>query len=259
MSTRPTIYTAQDTEEAIALDYETVLTALREGEIDTEYGLMRWGSNYTFLVTVRQADTTFLAIYKPRMGERPLWDFPDGTLCQRETAAYVLSEMLGWHIVPPTILREASRGIGSVQAFIQHDPNQHYFTFDDDPALQPQLMTMALFDAISNNADRKGGHCLLDESGHLWGIDHGLTFNTAHKLRTVIWDYAGQEIPAPLLADLDALCGQLDDTTNPQTQQLNGLLNEMEQRALSLRLNKLLQTKVFPLPGTGPNRPWPAV
>lgn len=257
MTTKPTIHTALELETPLTLAYEQVLEALQDGEIEDEYGLMRWGSNYTFLVTVKHCDQAFLAIYKPRIGERPLWDFPDGTLCQRETASYVLSAALEWEIVPPTVLREGPRGVGSVQAFINHDPNRHYFTFDEAQA--PAVMRMAAFDAMVNNADRKGGHCLLDEDERLWGIDHGLTFHPSNKLRTVIWDYAGQDIPETILTDLGKLCQMLDDETHPCTEQLSELLSQNELQALKRRINKLLSAGTFPMPGSGPNRPWPAI
>lgn len=254
---RPVIHTALELENPLTFSYEQVLTALRDGEVEDEYGLMRWGSNYTFLVTVKHCDQAFLAIYKPRIGECPLWDFPDGTLCQRETASYVVSAALGWEIVPPTILREGPRGIGSLQVFINHDPNRHYFTFDE--AQDAGVMQMAAFDAIVNNADRKGGHCLLDEDERLWGIDHGLTFHPANKLRTVIWDHAGQPVPDALLADIERLCQTLEDDEHTCTAELNTLLSIHEMKALKRRVNKLLNTGTFPLPGSGPNRPWPAI
>lgn len=255
--TRPLIYTARTLEDAVQLDYDGVLSSLHEGEILEEHGLMRWGSNYTFLVTVRYEQHDFMAIYKPRMGERPLWDFPDGTLCQREAASFVLSEMLGWHLVPPTVLREAPRGVGSVQVFIHHDPQRHFFTFDETHA--PQIMRMALFDVLANNADRKGGHCLLDENERVWGIDHGLTFHPAPKLRTVIWDFAGEPIPDELQADLQSLCTILEDRAHPLQAELMRLLSKEEISALRRRLNHLLQTGTYPMPGSGPNRPWPAI
>lgn len=161
MTAKPTIYTAIDLEEPLSLDFSMVLEAIQEGEVQSEQGLVRWGSNYTFIVNICHDDKKFMGVYKPRIGERPLWDFPDGTLCQREAASFLISEMLGWSLVPPTILREGPRGIGSVQAFINHDPNQHYFTFKqiglDYSKIEPQLQRMAAFDAVANNADRKGG------------------------------------------------------------------------------------------------------
>jgi uncharacterized repeat protein (TIGR03843 family) len=148
------------------------------------------------------------AIYKPRRGERPLWDFPDGTLCQREVAAFLVSEVLGWHMVPPTVLRDGPHGVGSAQLYVEHDPEQNYFTF---PAkYRDQLMRIALFDHLVNNADRKGGHCLLDASGQIWAIDHGICFHTQPKLRTVIWDFAGESIPPALLKSLQNLCHRIN-------------------------------------------------
>jgi len=255
--TRPIIHTAEELEKPLDISFDRALLAVQEGDVDEEVGMMRWGSNYTFLVNIIHDDLKFMGVYKPRMGERPLWDFPTGTLCQRETAAYTLSEALGWHIVPPTVLRDATRGIGSVQVFIAHDPETHYFTFDETPI--PQLQRMAIFDAIANNADRKGGHCLLDPDDRLWGIDHGLTFNVDHKLRTVIWDFAGQEIREDLLQDLQNLCDMLEDETNPHTKAFKELLNEDEMTILHRRVMRLLTTKTYPMPGHGPNRPWPAV
>lgn len=258
MLKRSMIHTAIDLEAPCDVPYDLTLETLKEGELIEEHGLMSWGSNYTFLMTVKHCDTEFLAIYKPRKGERPLWDFPDGTLCERETASYVISEMLGWRMVPPTVLREGPRGIGSVQVFINHDPNEHYFTFNDS-AHETQLMQLALLDAIINNADRKGGHCVLDEDDRVWGIDHGLTFHPMNKLRTVIWDYAGEDLPQHLTNDLAKLCQQLDDSSDVYAQQLEELLSTNELRALKKRINRLLQDNTYPMPGPGPNRPWPSV
>ncbi|MCU0514930.1 MAG: SCO1664 family protein [Anaerolineae bacterium] len=257
MKPKPAIRTARQLENPICLPYDTVTAALRQGTIDTEHGLMRFGSNYTFLVSVQHEDVELLAIYKPRIGERPLWDFPDGTLCQREAAAWALADALGWWLVPPTVLREGTRGEGSLQAFIDHDPQRHYFNFEDKH--EPQLHYLVVFDAITNNADRKGGHCLLDADDHIWGIDHGLTFNTAHKLRTVIWDYAGEPLPADIVADLEGLCGQLDESQSPAYRALHPLLSRNEIRATQTRVKRLLQAKTYPMPGPGPNRPWPAL
>lgn len=234
------------------------LEVLEQGQVQTEHGLMRYSSNYTFLVTVKFADVEIMAIYKPQKGERPLWDFPDGTLCYRECAAFLTSHELGWDLVPPTVLREGPRGLGSVQFFIDHDPQLNYFTFDAN--LIPQLMVMALFDYVVNNADRKGGHCLLDAQGHLWGIDHGITFHALPKLRTVIWDFAGQPVPDRLLADLDTLCGKLDDPQNRFHRSLSRLLSDAEVAAFQARIRKVLRARVFPQPGhSGPNYPWPPV
>jgi hypothetical protein len=263
---KPTIYTAKELTEPLALSFETVATALQHGAIDAEHGIMRFGSNYTFLVTIRHDDTEFLAIYKPRMGESPLWDFPEGTLCQREYAAFVLSDALNWHIVPPTVLREdAPRGIGSVQAFINHDPNQHYFRFGIDKL--PDVKRVMAFDIIANNADRKGGHVLLDDMGRVWGIDHGLCFNHANKLRTVMWEFgregdipiAGEDVPEDVLSDIEMLCQQLEDKTSAVWCQMSALLATSEMLALKRRIDRLLQTRTFPNPGMGASRPWPSI
>jgi uncharacterized repeat protein (TIGR03843 family) len=234
-----------------------ILRALECGEIVEEYGLLRWSSNYAFLISLCHDDVTVTAVYKPQKGERPLWDFPDGTLCFRERASYLTSEQLGWQIVPPTALREGKRGIGSMQFYIDHDPQINYFSFDE--MMHPQLRRIAAFDYLVNNADRKGGHCLLDANEHIWGIDHGITFHSAHKLRTVIWDFAGQPIADELLDDINRLRGLLDDPDSAYRQQLRGLLSTAEINAFSSRVKHLLRQKRYPTPGPGPNYPWPPV
>ncbi len=256
--TKPIIHTAITLEELLELPYNTVKDALLTGEITEELGLMRFGSNYTFLVELHTQDTRFLAVYKPRMGERPLWDFGDGTLCQREVAACVLSEALGWYLVPPTTLTEGSeRGVGSLQVFIEHDPERHYFTFDETHI--PQLKKLALFDVIANNADRKGGHCILDSLDRIWGIDQGLCFNHAPKLRTVIWDFVAQPIDEEHLTTLGTLCDQLETPLHATAQALSELLDPTEMTALKRRIDKLLRVKHYPSPGAGAARPWPPV
>ncbi|MBC7813630.1 MAG: SCO1664 family protein [Burkholderiales bacterium] len=236
---------------------ERVLEVLQEGQIDEEYGILRWSSNYAFLMSLTHEDVNLMAVYKPQMGERPLWDFPDGTLCFREVAAFLTSQELGWQIVPPTVLREGPRGIGSIQFYIDHDPEVNYFSLDENA--YPQLMRMAAFDYVVNNADRKGGHCLVDGQQHIWGIDHGIAFHTEHKLRTVIWDFAGQEIPDNLLKDLDALCVKLTDQDSAFQQALCGLISGPEMKAVNNRLRRLLNSRRYPRPGPGPNYPWPPV
>jgi len=252
------IRTARALDEPICIPIEDAIEITEKGEIKEEIGLMRWGSNYTFLVNAVLDDAKVLAVYKPRQGERPLWDFPDGTLCNRETASYVISQMLGWFIVPPTFLRDGTRGIGSVQLFIDHDPEEHYFTFDK-LRVGNQLERMTIFDAVINNADRKGGHCLIDADEHIWGIDQGLAFNSSYKLRTVVWDYAGNPIPQSILDDLEKLCKQINDKTDEAAQTLADLLSDSEMQMLKVRIERLIETQIYPLPGAGPNRPWPAV
>ena len=217
---------------------------------------MPWSSNHTYLARVCHHGTETLAIYKPRRGERPLWDFTAGTLCQRETASYVLSEALGWAIVPFTVLRDGPAGPGMVQQFVNHDPEDHFFTLRDQHG--DRFRQFALFDVVANNADRKSGHCLLDPGGHVWGIDHGLTFHCALKLRTVIWDYEGEPIPDVLAADLARLAADLDED-GEWSQQLRALLAGEEMVAARGRLEWLLDNGVFPPPFTDYPYPWPMV
>ena len=229
------VHTARALDEPVCLALDEAADIIENGAMDDEVGLMRWGSNYTFLVNIERDGLRLLAIYKPRQGERPLWDFPDGTLCNREAAAYLTSKALGWSLVPPTVLRDGTRGSGSVQLFIDHDPEEHYYTFDKG-SLWEQLERMAIFDAIANNADRKGGHCLVDGDAHLWGIDHGLTFNASEKLRTVIWDFAGMPIPPAILDDLHVFCGRLGDDDDAFARAMSALLSRVELRMLKLRV-----------------------
>jgi uncharacterized repeat protein (TIGR03843 family) len=245
------------------------LKLLSDGEIES-LGVMPWGSNYTFLVQIKEtlgkADNgdngdsdEVLAVYKPRRGEAPLWDFPNGTLCLREFAAYLVSEALGWKLVPPTVLRNGPHGFGSVQLFIDNDPNQHFFTFREEWAACEQLQRMALFDLIANNADRKSGHCLRDKEGHVWAIDHGITFNADYKLRTVIWDFAGQRIQPHMLADLKRLRADME-ANRPLGKALRNLLDDDEIRAFIKRLDGLIKIAIFPNPGRYErNTPWPPV
>ncbi|MFP4323483.1 MAG: SCO1664 family protein [Anaerolineales bacterium] len=236
---------------------ERFVQLLERGRVVEEHGRVRWSSNHTVLVTVSDDECITHAIYKPQRGERPLWDFPDGTLCYRERAAFLVSDYLGWHIVPPTLLRDGPRGLGSLQLFVEHNPNITYFDLDEGFA--DQLRQMAAFDYITNNADRKGGHCLLDENGKLWGIDHGICFHVASKLRTVIWDFAGMPIAPAMRTDIDRLCQMITDEQSPQTQTLGKLLSPRELDALRGRVDKLLASGLFPEPGYGPNYPWPPV
>ncbi len=149
-------------------------------------------------------------MYKPTRGERPLWDFPPASLAGREVAAYLVSEALGWRLVPPTIYRKKGPlGPGSLQAFVEHDPEYHYFTFNESD--RQRLRPVALFDLLINNADRKGSHVLLDEQDHMWLIDHGVCFHVEDKIRTVIWDFAGEPFPDALCSDLTAFPRQARD------------------------------------------------
>ncbi|GAA1132689.1 SCO1664 family protein [Citricoccus alkalitolerans] len=224
-------------------------------------GRLAHSSNETFLVEViTDADesgsspaTRCWAIYKPEWGERPLRDFPPG-LYHRERAAFLLSESLGWGVVPPTVIREEGPyGVGSLQLFIDHDPAEHYFTLaDGDPAHLDELRRLAVFDLVANNTDRKAGHVLHGTDGRLWGIDHGLCFAAPFKLRTVIWDFAGERIDAGLLADVAPLATEVPAA-------LAEHLMRFEAAALQQRVEHLLQEQVLPVDPTGMRFPWPLV
>lgn len=240
-----------------------ILQILQEGEFEVE-GVLPWSSNYAFLVTMCLDGAEAVAVYKPRRGERPLWDFTTGTLCQREQAAFLVSEELGWQLIPPTVLRDGPHGTGSVQLFIQHDPEKHYFTFEGSDTHRQQLQQMVLLDVIINNADRKSGHVLLEETdeatitpARIWGIDHGICFHSEYKLRSVIWEFAGWPIPDEMLESLAHLQMLLAQANNPLL--LNVLLSPEELTAMRRRLDKLLRQKIFPQPGSGRHYPWPPV
>ena len=228
----------------------SALTLLTQGDIELK-GRMPWSSNATFLVTLCQEGSTSDAIYKPRRGERPLWDFPGG-LYRREVAAFVLSEALGWGLVPETVLRhDAPFGEGSLQRFVDADFAEHYFTLVEVEEHVPQLHRMAVFDLLANNADRKSGHCLLTEDGRIWGIDHGLCFHEQPKLRTVIWEFAGHAI-SDLLRD-DA--GRLAADPPP----FDGLLSRGEVDALLRRADVVSRLRRFPNPAGDRPYPWPLI
>ena len=230
---------------------DPVRAVLEHGEIDVE-GRMPWSSNGTFLVSVAWEDVWTRAIYKPRRGERPLWDFPAG-LDRREVAAYELSELLGWDLVPHTVLRDGPLGQGSVQRFVDADFEQHYFTLYEAGRHHDRLRAMCAFDLLTNNTDRKSGHCLVSVGDQLFGIDHGLCFHEDFKLRTVIWEFAGEAIPTGLLDDVRRLCA---DGLSPA---LEELLRPVEQDALLVRAHDVLELATFPADVTGHRYPWPLV
>lgn len=214
-----------------------IKTALTLGDFDLK-GQFMLGSNYTFFVDVHHEGETYKAVYKPIKGEQPLWDFPDNSLAQREVAAYLLSEELGFHIVPFTILREdGPYGAGSLQQYINYDIEYHYFNFtnEDKQLLKPVM----LFDLLINNADRKGSHVFFEDDTHaLYVIDHGICFHAQDKLRTVIWDFANQPIPDELLAPLSS--------TANWAALLESYLTPNEIRALEQRAEYLSTARVFP-------------
>jgi hypothetical protein len=246
-------------EDSIALTEEKVVEVLSKGKL-TEQGLMPYSSNTSFLVLIEHGDLTLPAVYKPQRGENPLWDFEWGTLCRRETAAYVVSSGLGWGLVPPTVLRNGTRGLGSIQFYIDHDADEHYFTIQADARYASILRQLVLFDFLINNADRKSGHCLIDATQRLWAIDHGICFHTEYKLRTVIWEFSGEPLEPELLADLVALCNELNNPKSLLVRQLCALLSEAEIAAMQARLNLLIRTQEYPSPQAHRrNYPWPPV
>ena len=222
---------------------------LEHGDLELK-GQFMLGSNYTFLVDVRYQDTTYPAVYKPSRGEQPLWDFPESTLALREVAAYLVSEALGFHIVPFTILREEGPyGAGSLQQFIDYDSEYHYFNFSEED--KKLLKPVALFDLLVNNADRKGGHVFFEDDSHkLFAIDHGICFHEDDKLRTVLWDFSGQKIPADLLSRLSlspSLLAELEPYLSPR-----------EISALCARAESILTRGTFPRqPRDRRAMPWP--
>jgi len=235
---------------------ETITHLLNTGEIGI-VGQVAWGSNFTFLVQIKGDDGEIPAIYKPARGERPLWDFRQGSLANREVAAYLASQVLDWKLVPPTVLREdAPAGPGSLQLYVDVDPDRHYFTFSQEE--KERLRPTVLFDIIINNADRKSGHILLSEDDHLWLIDHGLCFHDDEKLRTVIWDFAGEPIQNELLQRVHLLRDQLE-AKNGAYDDLSRLLSQTELHNLRERIDQIFQSPVFPSPGEDRPYPWPLV
>ena len=229
---------------------------LVSGEV-TRCELVPWGSNYTFQVTLRGVDgAECQGIYKPRSGEAPLWDFPPGTLYKREYAAYLVAEALGWRFIPPTCVRQGPHGVGSMQLFVEHERNGHYLTLWD--RYPEEFKRICLFDWLANNADRKAGHCLLGLDGRIWAIDHGLTFNAAPKLRTVIWDFSNQPVPPALLQDVRLLAEGLA-SRGPLVTELEELLLPDEMAALKRRLDHILASPVFPSAPHYHSVPWPPV
>lgn len=227
------------------------LELLERGEIAVK-GRLPWASNATFLVEVTRRRATALGVYKPQRGERPLWDFPRG-LYRREVAAYLLSETLGWGLVPPTLERDGPYGPGSIQLFVDADFEEHYFTLRERPEHRAALARLCAFDLLANNADRKSGHCLLGRDGRLYAIDNGLCFHVEPKLRTVVWDLAGEPIPA----EIRTAASRLGAQGPPES--LARLLAAEERAALQARARALGSAEQFPEDATGMRYPWPLV
>ena len=232
---------------------ELTAADLAKGDLEV-IGLLQGASNYTLLCKLTAFDET-LVVYKPRRGEAPLWDFPAGTLCLREVAASVVCKMAGWDFVPLTILRDGPYGVGSVQVFFDHDPS--VTAFDIIEEREEDLMRIALFDMVANNADRKAGHVFLDDDLAVRAIDHGVCFAEEPKLRTVLWDWVDEPIPSHLSAELSLLCDRL--TTSQAALELESLLTSDEIGELRRRAEEVAGMKVFPSPGPGRPYPWPPI
>ena len=223
---------------------------LRAGAIDVK-GRLPWSSNGTFLVELALDGRSDMAVYKPARGERPLWDYPSG-LFRRERAVYLVSEALGWGLVPPTVLRDGPMGPGSLQQFVPADFREQYFSLLERPEHHDALRAICLFDLVVNNGDRKAGHCLLGEDGHVWAIDHGLCLHEEPKLRTVIWDFAGEPFPPSAVEDLARL------VVAPPAE-LELVLTPEEVDAMVLRVADLVRYPIFPALRSGRAYPWPLI
>ena len=224
-------------------------TAIECGKYEIK-GQFTFGSNYTFLVAIQHEGKEYPAVYKPLRGEQPLWDFPENSLAGREVAAYLVSEHLGFHIVPFTTLRQDGPfGAGSLQQFIEYDPEYHYFSFSEED--RQLLRPVVLFDLLCNNADRKGSHVFFEKDTHqLYAIDHGICFHEDDKLRTVLWDFSGHKIPASLLAPLSGIKSLLPS--------LEPYLTPRERSALCARADSILKKGIFPRqPRDRRAMPWP--
>ncbi len=244
---------AQD-DEAVDLADDESAPLLLEGEI---LGGQRipWSSNYTFLVRIDAGPGKFLrAVYKPRDGEMPLSDFPSGSLYKRERAAYLLSQAIGWPPVPLTLVRDGPYGVGSMQLYVETDTRVTYFDMIADN--RDKLWRFMAFDLLSNNADRKGGHCLLDEDGTIWSIDHGLTFHPEFKVRTVMLEFWGEPIPSDIVADLKVFKDRLIADQGLMSG-LAELLTEDEVDRLVKRLDAILESPMVPQLDPRRNVPWP--
>jgi uncharacterized repeat protein (TIGR03843 family) len=238
--------------EQTVLDLADALRLLRDGELSVE-GRLYDASNATLYCTVSLDGVTLPCVHKPITGERPLWDFPDGTLAYREVAAYVVSTAMGWDIVPPTVLRDGPFGTGMCQLWIDIDENVDLAALARSD--HPQLRRMAVFDAVVNNADRKGGHLLPTPEGHVYGVDHGVCFSVEDKLRTLLWTWRGKRLTEEAVDVLSALRAQLEGEVGDA---LSQLLHRDEVLATTRRVDRLLSTRRHPMPsGEWPPVPWP--
>ena len=238
-----------------AVDLESALRLLRDGTLEVE-GRLVDASNATLYCTVSLEGLTGACVYKPESGERPLWDFPDGTLARREAAAYLVSAATGWAVVPPTVLRDGPFGPGMCQLWMEPDPAVDLVALAR--SRHPGLQRMAVFDAVINNADRKGGHLLPQPDGHVYGCDHGVCFHAEDKLRTLLWGWAGEPLPPDAVDVLSALRADLAGPDAPVARGLTLLLTRREVTAVVRRVDRLLRSGRFPEPtGDWPAIPWP--
>ena len=235
---------------------EDALRLLADGEI-LGGRRIHWGSNYTFLVHIDAGPGQYVpAVYKPKDGESPLYDFPTGSLYKREYAAYVLCRALGWPAIPPTVLRDGPYGVGSIQLFIESDSEATYFDLVEEK--RDELIPFALFDFVANNADRKAGHCILGQDGRIWSIDHGLTFHQDFKVRTVMLDLWGAQIPKSHTTSLNKVVRELE-AKEGVVAELFELLTDDEIDALRRRAELVLEDPVIPALDPYRNVPWPLV
>jgi uncharacterized repeat protein (TIGR03843 family) len=237
----------------LRLDVQDALTLLAAGELSIE-GRLVDASNATLYCGITLDGVSAACVYKPVMGERPLWDFPDGTLAGREVAAYAVSAATGWTIVPPTLLREGPVGIGMVQLWAEPDDTIDLARFVRSRSNR-ELRRIAVFDAVINNADRKGGHILPLDTGHVHGIDHGISFHNEEKLRTILWQWAGQGLDDESIDMLSQLRSLLEgDLAETLAEHLTG----REVRKTIKRVDRLLMTGLHPEPSDERRAvPWP--
>lgn len=245
--------------ELIDLDQKSQLPFLKTAEIIGGY-LAPYGSNHTFVIFLDVGEGKCIrAIYKPEKGERPLRDFPLGTLYKRELASANLSNLIGWPNIPLTISRDGPHGVGIFQQYIYHDPEITYFELRDDISFDARLEQIAAFDLLANNADRKAGHCILDYNNKIWSIDHGLTFHQSFKLRTVMVELWGKEFSKELINDLQNLLEGLSETSTNSSNNISFLISTVEYESLQFRLEYLLQNPLFPILDPNFNIPYPLI
>jgi len=241
-----------DGPHGLAADVPTALAALQHGRIEVE-GRLVDASNATLYCSLTHDGLSAACVYKPVRGERPLWDFPDGTLAEREVAAYEVSAAMGWEVVPPTVLREGPFGTGMVQLWVDGDETVDLAELAQSDSAA--LRRMAVFDAVVNNADRKGGHLIPMPDGHVYGVDHGICFSSDDKLRTLLWQWAGDPLTEEAIEVLSRLRAETEGALG---ERLHELLTRREVHRTIRRIDQLLTCGRHPEPsGDWPPVPWP--